>query len=275
MRSAEAFMARPPFLERVEPATAAARHVEEHLLHVLAPEAFDQLTRAAALEHPAGLQQDHVVAQPLDFAHVVRSQQDRGAGLALIVLQVGPHPIRRVGIERRRGLVEQQHVGFVDQRLGKRHAGLLSGRQLAGLAVEELRNLHLVRDLVDPPRQLLHAVEPAVEQQVLAHRQPVRKVDIRRREIHVRECCVAPLTHVDAEHVDLAHRRFEQAQQHGDRRGLAGAVAAQQSEHCPVRDAERQVIDCDDRPIHLAQVPDFDGGRLCHGRITYGAIRGP
>ena len=59
----------------------------------------------------------------------------------------------------------------------------------------------------------------------------------------------------------------QQAQQHGDGGGLAGAVAAQQPEHGAARHREGQVVDCDDLAVHLAQVPDHDGGRLDHGRI--------
>ena len=70
-------------------------------------------------------------------------------GLALVVLEVAAHPVGGVGIERGRRLVEQQHVGLVDQRLGQRHARLLAGRQLAGRAVEERRDLHVLGDLLD------------------------------------------------------------------------------------------------------------------------------
>ena len=56
----------------------------------------------------------------------------------------------------------------------------------------------------------------------------------------------------------------QQAEQHGDGRGLAGAVAAQQPEHRAGRDAEGQIVDGDDLAVHLAQVPDVDGRFLRH-----------
>ena len=95
----------------------------------------------------------------------------------------------------------------------------------------------------------------------------MRQVDIGRGEVHARQRGVAAAAHVDAEHLDLAGRRLEQAEQHGDGRGLAGAVAAQQAEHGAARHREGQIVDCDDLAVHLAQVPDLDGGRLGHGRI--------
>ena len=96
----------------------------------------------------------------------------------------------------------------------------------------------------------------------------MRQVDIGRGEIHARQRGVAPAQHVDAQHLDLARRRLEQAEQHGDGRGLARAVAAQQSEHGARRHRESQVIDRDDLAVHLAQVPDSDGRGLGHGCIT-------
>ena len=61
-------------------AVRAARDVEEHLLHVGAAVARDQLCRRALVDDHAGAQHDHVVAHPLDFAHVVRREQHRAAG---------------------------------------------------------------------------------------------------------------------------------------------------------------------------------------------------
>ena len=78
---------------------------------------------------------------------------------------------------------------------------------------------------------------------------------------------IAAAQHVHAQHVMLAGGGLEQPQQHGDGRGLAGAVAAQQPEHRAARHREGQIVDRDDLAVHLAQVPDIDGGAVRHGRI--------
>jgi N-methylhydantoinase B/oxoprolinase/acetone carboxylase alpha subunit len=61
-----------------------------------------------------------------------------------------PDPIGGVGIERRGRLVEQQHVRIVDQRLRQRDAGLLPGRQLAVGAVEEVAEIEIGGQFIDP-----------------------------------------------------------------------------------------------------------------------------
>ena len=64
-----------------------------------------------------------------------------------IALEPAAHPVGGVGIERGGRLVEQQHLRLVDQRLGERHAGLLSGRELAGRPVEQVGEVELVRQI--------------------------------------------------------------------------------------------------------------------------------
>jgi len=58
----------------------------------------------------------------------VGGQQYGAIALAPVVLNMAAHPVGGVGIERRRRFVEQQQLGFVDQRLGESDAGLLPGR---------------------------------------------------------------------------------------------------------------------------------------------------
>ena len=78
----------------------------------------------------------------------------RGAVLVAIALQPRAHPVGGVGIERGGRLVEQQQVRRVDQRLGERDARLLSGRELAGRAVEQIGQFEFARDLDDALRQI-------------------------------------------------------------------------------------------------------------------------
>ena len=66
---------------------------------------------------------------------------------------------------------------------------------------------------------------------------------------------------------EVGQCRLEQAEQHGDGRGLAGAVAAQQADDGTRRGGEAQIVDGDDLAVHLPQMPDLDGRRLGHRRI--------
>ena len=66
-----------------------------------------------------------------------------------VVLQMLPHPVGGIGIERGRRLVQQQQLRLVDQRLRQRDAGLLPGRELAVGAVEEIAEIEIGGELLD------------------------------------------------------------------------------------------------------------------------------
>jgi hypothetical protein len=65
----------------------------------------------------------------------VRGKQDCRAAFHPITLQVGTDPIRRIGIERGGGLIEKQHLRFIEERLGESHPGLLARREAADPAL--------------------------------------------------------------------------------------------------------------------------------------------
>ena len=91
--------------------------------------------------------------------------------------------------------------------------------------------------------QILNRIEPAEHGEVLPHREPHRHVDIGAFEIHPAQHLGALLRHRMPQHLDAARGRQHQPHDHGDGRGLAGAVAAQQAGDAAARDAERDVVD--------------------------------
>ena len=148
----------------------------------------------------------------------------------LVALEMAAQLVGGVGVERGGGLVEQQELGLVDQRLGEQHAGLLPGREPAERAVEE-RLAGRGRGQSSAIRSLRprHGVELGVDAQVLAHGQPLRQVDIGAGEVHPRQDARSAARGIGlAQDADRAGAGLEQAQQHGDGRGLAGAVGAEQ-----------------------------------------------
>ena len=86
-------------------------------------------------EDPPGLDEGDLVAQLLGLAHVVGRQDDRGAPLAAERGDLGPDPDGDVGIEAERGLVEEQHLGLVQERLGEGEPLLEPGRELVVLGL--------------------------------------------------------------------------------------------------------------------------------------------
>ena len=71
---------------------------------------------------------------------------------------------------------------------------------------------------------------------------------------------------IEAEHAHLALRDVGQAEHHQDRRRLAGAVGAEQTENLAAPDVERDVIDGDRGPVGLGEAFGLDDAILAHRR---------
>jgi len=102
--------------------------VEEHVFQGLPAVALEQPRRGIVVLDTAAPHDNDAVAQAFDFGHVVGSEQNGGVVVAPVGRQPRTHPVGGIGIERSGRLVEQQHFRSVEQRLGQRDTGLLSGR---------------------------------------------------------------------------------------------------------------------------------------------------
>ena len=112
------------------------------------------------------------------------------------------------------------------------------------------------------------AVEPGIDGQVLLDGEPRRQIDIGALEIQPMRDGAAVAAHIGAEHPHLARARHHQPEQHGDGRGLAGAVAAEQRHRGPLREAEADMVDGGNGAINLGEVAHR------HGRGRPGATFG-
>ena len=79
--------------------------------------------------------------EPVGHRHglflVVGDVDERDPDLLLDALELQLHLLAELQVERAQRLVEQQHLGVVDQRAGQRHALLLAAGQLRRLAALE------------------------------------------------------------------------------------------------------------------------------------------
>ncbi len=241
---------------------AAADDVEEHVLERFAAVSFDQNARGFVLQNAARVEQDDAVGKSFHFRHVVGGEQYRGAAGVGVLLQLLSDPVRRVWIERGGRLVEQQQLGRIDQRLGETDARLLTGRQLAGVAVEQLGELQILGKEADALGHVGNAIKTGIDGQVLAHGEPHRQVDIGALEIQPFGDPIAVAAHIGAEHPHLTGGRHHEAEQHGDSRGFAGAVAAEQCHRCPRLEREADATDRRHRAVNLGEVLDRDGDRF-------------
>jgi len=115
-----------------------------------------------------------------------------------------------------------------------------------------------------------HAVEAGVDAQVLLDRQPVRKVDVRRREVETRQDPVPVLDQIFAQNLDLTRGRDEKSEQHRQGGGLARAIAAQQRGDAAALDGEGDAVHCPHVAVLLRKPFDDDGRR---GRIIEHEVR--
>jgi hypothetical protein len=121
----------------------------------------------------------------------------------------------------------------------------------------------------DARRDIGHAIELGEDPKILAHRQAVRQGDIGALEIHAVEHAMAVDGHVVAEDAHASRRRQDEAEDHADGRGLAGAVAAEDPGDRPRFDLKADPVDGGDGLVALGQRFDLDRRMRCfieHGR---------
>src|SRR5262249_13158281 len=207
---------------------------------ILAAGPQTKLAEWALGQQAAGLDYADAIDQPLRYVEDVRGENDGAAGPRAVVQQV-LDLARDRRIEAGQRFVEDQQPGIVQERAGER-------RLLFHAARKTLAALVAVRPQVEALEQLLarsldalrvHAPEAAdageafdrrelvVEQRLVRH--PGDHA-LGRRRVGER---------VDAEDLDRARVGGEQADDHAQRGGLAGAVGAEQP--VELARADRQV----------------------------------
>ncbi len=241
------------------PLPASAHHVEEHVFERLAAIGLDQRLWRAVLDDAARIQQNDAISEALDLRHVVRSDQQGGAAALGVSLELLPDPVGGVGIERGGRLVKQKQLGRIEQGLGEADTRLLAGRKLARGPVEQRLDLQIVGDIGDALDLVGDAVKPGINGEVLPHREPHRQVDIRALEIHPMRDSAAVAGHIRAENAHLARGRHDEAKQHGDGRGLAGAIAAEQPDRRGGLELEADMVYGLDDAVSLDQIAHDHG----------------
>ena len=145
------------------------------------------------------------------------------------------------------------------ERAGEARARLLAERQVA----EELAHQRTELEALD---QLVHrgtgrAVEPGVDAQVLLDGEPPVHQRFGRSEAHAAERGLAARARLLAEERHRARRRQDQAEQDVERRGLAGAVGAEEADDLAPLHRERQPCQRERARKLLAQIAHLDRKR--------------
>ena len=143
---------------------------EPELHHLAGGVRRDELARRA-LGHDAPAVHDHEpVAELLGLVHVVGREHERDAVL-LQPVEPLPEHVARLRVEPGRRLVEQQHLGLVDERTRDREAALHAARERIDPRVAPVAQLHELEQLRGPPADLrARQVEvAAVDHEVVPH----------------------------------------------------------------------------------------------------------
>ena len=217
----------------------------------------------------AGVHDRDPVAHRERLLLVVGHVHERDPDLGLDALELDLELAPQLEVERAERLVEEQHVGPVDQGPGERDPLLLAARQLVRLAAFVAGQVDELERFADPPRGLVLGDALALQ----AEGDVVADVEVGEERVvledHVDRALVRRIGgHVAAAQEDRPAGRELEPADHPQRRRLAAARRAEQREELAAADLERDAVDRPDLAELLLQVEELDlrGRRHRRGR---------
>ena len=198
--------------------------------------------------------------QRLGLFEVLRGEEDRGALRAQRpdLLPQRPAALRVKPCGR---LVQEQRRGAAEQGGGDVQPPLHAAGIGADLPVRGVREREALEQVVGLRARVAprHAPQTRRQQQVLA----TRHAGVEGGLLHRRADAAADrggiVGHGQAEHGRVPRRRRCQRREDAHRRGLAGAVAAEQAEHLATSDLQIDAVERLHRSIALGELADLDG----------------
>ena len=172
----------------------------------------------------------------------MRHVHEGDADLGLDALELDLHLAAQLEVERTERLVEQEHVGLVDEGAGDGHALLLAAGQLSRLAPRHRGELHQLEHVLDLLLDVLDATAAQAERDVL------EDVEVREERVVLEDRVDGPLVRAQLRDVlvadeDRAGGGVLEAGHHAQRRRLAAARGAEQGEERARGDGQVERID--------------------------------
>ena len=218
---------------------------------------LDQALWGVERDDPPLVDHGEPVAEVLGLVHEVGDEHDRGAAGADLADQL-PRRTSRLGIETLGELVEEHHLGRVDERERDEQSLALATREavkrLAALALQapsfdQVVGRHrLVGERAEQLERLRDG-ETSGQRGVL---QSGSDSLTERNDLSAR---------IEAEHAHVAAVVAAQSLDELDAGGLAGTVRSEDAEDLALVDPERDVVDRDEIAVPLAQTLDGDDRR--------------
>ena len=217
------------------------------------------------------------------LVHEVRGDEDRDVVVAGEIDEDPPEIIARYRVDPRRGLVQDQDIGGMDQRDGKRQALADSEGQTVRQGIQDLLEAQPAGQFGNPfGNPFRGQLEQApVQFQVLPYRQFVVE---RKRLAHVSDAapeCDVLAADLLTEQARLALAGDQKPRQHLHGRRLAAAVRAEESEDFAARNLEAHVVDRSEIAKSHAEMAGLDrilfapedlSGRDDQGYVTPGDV---
>ncbi len=230
----------------------------------------EEFGHRAGLHEPPGLHDGGAMADPRDHLEFMGDQQNREAQLAVEPREQVEDLVRRVGVERARGLVRQQHRRLGGERPGDRQALALPARELPGVGLRLVREAHEVEQFERPfaPGGARRPPEPQRQGHIgrrVAVRQEVEVLeDHRGLGPRGSQLTSAQLGQLDAVDLDRARVGPGEEVDGAQERRLAGAGASEDAEDLAGGDVEVDRVQRDQIAEALGHTGQTDAGSWFH-----------
>ncbi len=213
------------------------------------------------LDEATALDQDEVVADPLDLGKQVRRHQDRQPEVAADAPDEVEHVVPALRVEPVRRLVEQHQPRVVHEGLRQLHALPHAGRVAPHLAVALLEQAHVAQCL---GRALARsgARQPAEARHV---GDELRGAHVEREAVVLRHVADQPPDcrplgdDVEVEHLRRPGGGLDEPEQDAEERALPCAVGADEPDHAGL-DLEVEPVEREHVPVALRQPAGCDEG---------------
>ena len=208
--------------------------------------------------------------------------EDDGDATGVELADIGPQLLAQLDVDARGGLVEHQHGGRVDHRLGDHQPPLHASRQRARIGMGLVGEAHRVEQRHRLAPRLGHAIKAGLDLQCLERREERVEQDLLVDDADRALGVARVLIDVEAPDRRAAARLVDQPRQDVDQRRLARAVGPEQPEDRALRHIEGDAVErLLAALVGLAELVDGDRG-AGHGACRYrvapavaSALRGP
>ena len=204
----------------------------------------------------------------LGFIHVMGRDEDRDAAVAEVVEQI-PDLLAMDRIETGSRFVEKEQRRIVDERARHRQHLAHPAGKFAGHGVPFFFQIGQVQQTREPLRQFIsrHPAGAGEKANVFFDGQVAIEAETLRDVAELISHLVAVAPDIHARDLRPAAAGMNQSTQHPDRRRLARAICAEETEDRSRRDRERKIADRVRIAVGFAEAVEKDG-RFAHGNFA-------